>query len=163
MNLRAVVLLFILSANTVLLLSSSCRQTVCTVTFSDDVPLCFSAHCCCALHQEIHELKDQIQDVESKYTQNLKQVKVYKPERPPELSTPDSLFTNFLWGFQPRYYHSGSDVQTNKLFYNSGSKINTPTDRLLTWNWDKETPFSILETILLLQTRHKYWHTHSLV
>lgn len=39
----------------------------------------FSAHCCsrcCALLQEIHELKDQIQDVEIKYTQNLKEVKV---------------------------------------------------------------------------------------
>ena len=30
----------------------------------------------CSSHQEIHELKDQIQDVESKYMQNLKEVKV---------------------------------------------------------------------------------------
>uniref|UniRef100_A0A8C3AFT7 LRR binding FLII interacting protein 1 n=1 Tax=Cyclopterus lumpus TaxID=8103 RepID=A0A8C3AFT7_CYCLU len=61
---------FLLSANTVLL-SSLPR----VVTCSDVVALCCSAHCCCTLHQEIHELKDQIQDVESKYTQNLKEVK----------------------------------------------------------------------------------------
>uniref|UniRef100_A0A671V9P2 LRR binding FLII interacting protein 1 n=1 Tax=Sparus aurata TaxID=8175 RepID=A0A671V9P2_SPAAU len=57
------------------LLSLPAHQTFC---FSDaDVTLRFSAHCCCCftLHQEIHELKDQIQDVELKYTQNLKEAK----------------------------------------------------------------------------------------
>lgn len=47
--------------------------------FSFALMLPFSAHCCsrcCTLLQEIHELKDQIQDVEIKYTQNLKEVKV---------------------------------------------------------------------------------------
>lgn len=38
---------------------------------------CRCCLCCCfTLHQEIHELKDQIQDVEIKYTQNLKEAKV---------------------------------------------------------------------------------------
>uniref|UniRef100_A0AAX7U4Y7 Leucine rich repeat (in FLII) interacting protein 1a n=1 Tax=Astatotilapia calliptera TaxID=8154 RepID=A0AAX7U4Y7_ASTCA len=63
----------------------SCPLTVLTVhqtlcfTFTATVTLCFSAHlcccCCCTLYQEIHELKDQIQEVEAKYTQNLKEVK----------------------------------------------------------------------------------------
>lgn len=47
--------------------------------FSFALMLQCSAHCCsrcCTLLQEIHELKDQIQDVEIKYTQNLKEVKV---------------------------------------------------------------------------------------
>uniref|UniRef100_A0A8C9XJ85 Leucine rich repeat (in FLII) interacting protein 1a n=1 Tax=Sander lucioperca TaxID=283035 RepID=A0A8C9XJ85_SANLU len=58
----------------VLLFSLAGHQTLC-VPFSAAVTLRFSAHCCCTLHQEIHELKDQIQDVETKYTQNLKEVK----------------------------------------------------------------------------------------
>lgn len=72
------------------LLSLPAHQTFC---FSDaDVTLRFSAHCCCCftLHQEIHELKDQIQDVELKYTQNLKEAKVsaWDPHRQnPQLQT----------------------------------------------------------------------------
>lgn len=62
--------IFILSANT------SCAVLIARLPFSDAVTMRFSAQCCCTLHQEIHELKDQIQDVETKYTQNLKEVKV---------------------------------------------------------------------------------------
>lgn len=70
----------------VTLFSFFCKHLCCSSHFlvtkrsasplSDAVTLRFSAHRCCILHQEIHELKDQIQDVESKYTQNLKEVKV---------------------------------------------------------------------------------------
>ncbi len=52
-----------------------CHQTFC-ITFSDAITPRFSAHFCRTFHQEIHELKDQIQDVEIKYTQNLKEAKV---------------------------------------------------------------------------------------
>lgn len=60
----------------VLLLSLPFRHIFC-ITFSDAVTLRFSARRCCTLYQEIHELKDQIQDVEIKYTQNLKEAKVW--------------------------------------------------------------------------------------
>lgn len=44
--------------------------------FSFAPMLRFSCSLLLPLLQEIHELKDQIQDVEIKYTQNLKEVKV---------------------------------------------------------------------------------------
>lgn len=75
MKFRAVMSFSFLLQTPLLLLSLPAHQTFCA-TFSDAVTLRFSAHCCCALHQEIHELKDQIQDVETKYMQNLKEVKV---------------------------------------------------------------------------------------
>lgn len=65
--------IFIPSANTSV--AALIAQTFCA-TFSDAVTLRFSVHCCLTRHQEIHELKDQIQDVETKYMQNLKEVKV---------------------------------------------------------------------------------------
>lgn len=67
----------------ILLASYICRCTLCFVTELSALLFLVLPHCFLLLPhfteplQEIHELKDQIQDVESKYNQNLKEVKVF--------------------------------------------------------------------------------------
>lgn len=101
----------------------------------------FSAHCCsccCTLLQEIHELKDQIQDVEIKYTQNLKEVKVsVRVGRrraacllthgvfPPAPERLDAAQFFIRWRYFP-----GNQVKTSRVEASSGKTVEKPRDVL---------------------------------